>query len=206
MANPLLDPAAKPKPMSQPPFNIADIYAQLGLPMNGADTDYWSGRQQQGVSQQNVQTSLPAVNAEYQQILGRNMQPGAMPHLDPILQSQGTQGVRQNLAGSEEYQNRMFGPSQSEWQTAARQGTMNQSMMPGSFWDYTNPLLTNPETARGLMQGGPSNDGMQKIITNLMAVLGLADPAQKPDEKKQSPRRGTPNPEGETFFERVRGY
>lgn len=217
MANPLLS-AAKPQPMPASPFKVSDIYASLGLPMNGEDAAYWGGRQQQGVSQQNVQSSLPAVNAAFQQLLGRDMQAGVMPHLDPALQAGGPQAVRQRLMRSEEYQNRMLGPSASPWQTAARQATSNQSMMPGTFGDYTNPLFADPASAQQLM--APTNPISQAIFGALNDpesefVKGiLGDLLKKPeDTKKKSTGKGrpqggrfAPNPEGATFLERTRGF
>lgn len=198
-------------------FSIADIYAALGIPMNGADTSYWDGRQQQGVSQENVSTALPAINSQFQQLLGRDMQAGVAQHLDPILQSQGMQAVRQNIAGTDEYLNRMLNnPGQTNvpaWQQAARQGTMHQAMMPGSFWDYSNPLLSNPAEAANIMgfKDGSISQMLMDAFTDPESDLLKELLGTKKDDKKSKGggpqgNRFAPNPEGETFFERVRGY
>ena len=201
-------------------FSIADIYAALGIPMNGDDTSYWNGRQQQGVSQQNVSTALPAINSQFQQLLGRDMQAGVAQHLDPILQNQGMQAVRQNIAGTDEYLNRMLNnPGQTNvpaWQQAARQGTMHQAMMPGSFWDYSNPLLSNPAEVANIMgfKDGSISQMLMDAFTDpesdlLKQLLGTKDDKDKKAATgggRPQGNRFAPNPEGETFFERVRGY
>lgn len=199
-------------------FSIADIYAALGLPMDAADTSYWGNRQQQGVSQENVSSTLPALNSAFQQLLGRDMQAGVAQHLDPILQNQGMQAVRQNVAGTDEYLNRMLNnPGQTNvpaWQQAARQGTMHQAMMPGSFWDYSNPLLANPAEASGIMgfKDGSLSQMLMNAFTDPESDLFSQLLGKDKDKDKKSKGAGpqgnrfAPNPEGETFFERVRGY
>ena len=202
-------------------FSIADIYAALGIPMNGDDTSHWNGRQQQGVSQENVSTAPRRSILQFQQLLGRDMQAGVAQHLDPILQNQGMQAVRQNIAGTDEYLNRMLNnPGQTNvpaWQQAARQGTMHQAMMPGSFWDYSNPLLSSP--CRGREHHGlqgrldqPDAHGRLHRSGNLDLLKQL--PERRTTRTRRQPlaaavlrgNRFAPNPEGETFFERVRGY
>lgn len=213
-------------------MDINAIYqAQLGRAPGQVDLDYWNKLLQgeNAPSQEQIGHNLGLINSAYNQLLGRNMQEGTASALNPILNDMGVQGVRGHLAGSDEYLNRMLNSpgvtNVPAWQQAARQGTMHQAQMPGSFWDYSNPDLSTPDWARKIMspEDAISTQIMDRFTNPessdwLKELLGI----DKDDEKdkggkkggtaggsgKGSPRgnRFAPNPEGTTFFERVRGY
>lgn len=208
--------AVKPMPMNQQGNGAvnAAYQALLGRPAATGDVDYWSQQLASGTTPFAMETSLRGspegqINYAYNNLLGRDVQPEALKYLMPAMTAEGPQTVRQRLAGSEEYQNRMFGPSSSPWQTAARQGTMNQSMMPGSFWDYSNPLLADPSSAQALLHpSGAGTSIMQALLDPnsgwLKELLGLG----KEDEKKSTggrpdDRSATPVEES-TFMDRIR--
>ena len=158
------------------------------------DLRYWSELGDKAPAQETAQASLGGAESAFQQMLGRGMQDGAIQHLFPIDQKQGMQGVRSHIAGSDEYLGRMLnnpGKTNADipaWQMAARQGTQHQAMMPGSFWDYSNPLLSNPEEAAKIM-GQPVNGigGMleQLLGTGKVTSDGKPKPADVPGTVQQ---------------------
>jgi len=145
------------------------------------DLRYWSGLGDKAPAQETAQASLGGAESAFQQMLGRGMQDGAMQHLFPIDQKQGMQGVRSHIAGSDEYLGRMLNnPGQTNadvpaWQQAARQSTMHQAQMPGSFWDYSNPLLSNPDEAAGIMGIQGQQGGTGSLGGLLDQLLGTKD-------------------------------
>ena len=149
------------------------------------DLRYWSELGDKAPAQETAQASINGAESAFQQLLGRGMQDGAIQHLYPIDQKQGMQGVRSHIAGSDEYLGRMLnnpGKTNADipaWQMAARQGTQHQAMMPGSFWDYSNLLLSNPEEAAKIM-GQPVN-GVTGLLEQLLGTgKATADGKPKP--------------------------
>ena len=85
--------------------------------------------------------------------------------------------------------------------------------MPGSFWDYSNPLLSNPAEAANIMgfKDGSISQMLMDAFTDPESDLLKELLGTKKDEKESKGggpqgNRFAPNSEGETFFERVRGY
>lgn len=164
------------------------------------DLRYWSELGDKAPAQETAQASLGGAESAFQQMLGRGMQDGAIQHLFPIDQKQGMQGVRSHIAGSDEYLGRMLNnPGQTNadvpaWQQAARQSTMHQAQMPGSFWDYSNPLLSNPDEAAGIMGIQGSQGGSGPLAGLLDQLLGTAAKKKEPQKKPSTQQSAPPDP------------
>lgn len=181
------------------------------------DLRYWSELGDKAPAQETAQASLGGAESAFQQMLGRGMQDGAMQHLFPIDQKQGMQGVRSHIAGSDEYLGRMLNnPGQTNadvpaWQQAARQSTMHQAQMPGSFWDYSNPLLSNPDEAAGIMgiQGSQGGSGsLSGLLDQLLGTAGktVSDGKPQPAGTPGTVQQGGGQPAGPRYPSQSHGY
>lgn len=164
-------------------MDINAIYqALLGRSAGQADLNYWTKiTQGEGApTQEQMQGNLGAINSAFQQLLGRDMQEGTGSALNPIFMDSGMQGVRGHIAGSDEYINSLLGEPGSKWQQVARQGTMHQAQMPGSFWDYSNPDLSTPGWAEKVMgmAAGANGGGATSLDELLKQITGGGQAAE----------------------------
>lgn len=156
-------------------MDINAIYqALLGRPAGQADLDYWTKiTQGEGApTQEQVQGNLGAINSAFQQLLGRDMQEGTGSALNPIFMDSGIQGVRGHIAGSDEYINSLLGEPGSKWQQVARQDSMHQAQLPGSFWDYSNRDLSTPGWAEKVLGiTGSASGGTPSTLDDILKQI-----------------------------------